>query len=234
MAPETRTVSLVASTVECDGIATFSFTRPDGYRFAAGQYQNLTLETREGPQTKSFSHCDAPGDEHSRVLTRLTGSAFKDALLALRPGDAVQTSGPFGRLTVPEGARKAAFLVGGVGLSPAASIVRDAVLRRSGLECLVFNGNNDETCVPLREDFAGYAAEPTVGVVDVIWKPSESWKGESGVITADVVRRHCDPNDGWHWFVSGPPAMVTPMRAVLQELGVSATAASFEEFGGYR
>jgi ferredoxin-NADP reductase len=228
-----NTVKLIASHVECDGISTFAFSRPAGYTFTAGQYQTLTLETREGVQTKSFSHCDAPGDDHSLVLTRLTGSAFKDALRALRPGDAVTTHGPFGHLTVGD-AHKAAFLVGGVGLSPAASIVRDAALRHTGLECLVFNGNNDETCMPLRTDLASYAEQPNIRVVEVLWKPGDTWKGERGLITADLVRRHCDPADGWHWFVSGPPGMVAAMRAVLEELAVPASAASFEEFAGYR
>lgn len=227
------TVTLIASHVECDGIATFSFTRPPGYAFVAGQYQTLTLQTREGAQTKSFSHCDAPGDDHSLVLTRLTGSAFKDALSAVCPGDTVTTAGPFGRLTVGT-ARRAAFLVGGVGLSPAASIVRDATLRHTGLECLVFSGNNDEACMPLHEDLASYATHPDVRVVDVLWKPGDAWTGERGLITADLVRRHCDPADGWHWFVSGPPGMVAAMRTVLDDLAVPAADASFEEFGGYR
>lgn len=227
-------VTLVASHVECDGIATFSFTRPPAYHFVAGQYQTVTLETREGVQTKSFSHCDAPEDEHSVVLTRLTGSAFKDALLALRPGDAVATHGPFGRLTVGGTTRKAAFLVGGVGLAPAASIVRDASLRHTGLECLVFDGNNDMTCMPLHAHLESYASDPRIRVVEVLWKPDYSWTGERGLITPEVVRRHCDPLDGWHWFVSGPPAMVAAMRAVLDALAVPAESASFEEFDGYR
>jgi ferredoxin-NADP reductase len=228
-------VTLAGSREECDGVATFSFTRPPGYRFEPGQYLQLTLETREGAQTKPFTDCSAPGDEHSAVLTRLTGSAFKDALRALRPGEAVSMAGPFGVLTVPEGARKAAFLVGGVGVTPAASIVRDSVLRRSGLECLILYGNGDVSCIPLHDDFVSYAAsDPLVRCVDVLSKPGEGWKGERGYITADVVRRHCDPLDGWHWFVSGPPSMVAAMRGVLEALAVPATAASFEDFTGYR
>jgi glycine betaine catabolism B len=235
MAPATTIVELVASHEECDGTWTFLFTRPPAYAFIAGQYFRLTLETREGTQTKSFTHCDAPGDEHARLLTRATGSPFKDALLALEPGDTVSVAGPFGRLTVPAGVRRAAFLVGGVGVTPAASIIRDAVDRGSDLEFLVFYGNTDEGCIPLHEEFAAYSArDPRVRVVDVLWKPGDDWTGERGLITAGIVRRHCDPLDGWHWFASGPPAMTDAMRAVVTELGVPATSVSFEEFEGYR
>ena len=234
MASASSIVKLADARTECDGVSVFDFTRPPGYRFAPGQYQMLTLQTREGSQTKPFTHCDAPDDEHARVLTRLTGSAFKDALVALKPGDEVSMTGPHGRLIVPDGVRKAGFLVGGVGITPASSIVRDAARRQTGLQCLVIYGNKDESCIPLREEFASYEKEPGISVVDVLAEPAPSWAGERGFITADLVRRHCDPLDEWHWFLSGPPTMVGAMRAVLTELGVPEAATSFEEFTGYQ
>jgi len=182
-----QAVKLVESRVECAGTGMFAFTRPEGYRFAPGQFQSLTLVTREGQQTKSFSHCDAPGEPASLVLTRLTGSAFKDALLALRPGDEVKVAGPFGRLTLPEGTARAGFLVGGVGVTPAASIVGDSVLRKTGLDCLVVYGNRDQSCIPLRERFATYEASGgPVRVVDVLSRPLPGWGGEAGYIFARV------------------------------------------------
>ena len=234
MPPATTIVTLVGSRDECDGMRVFTFTRPEGYRFEPGQYRTITLQTREGAVTKAFTHCDAPGDASSMVLTRMSGSAFKDALGALEPGAKVETAGPFGRLTVPAGARKAAFLVGGVGVTPAASIVRDSVLRATGLECLMFYGNRDASCIPLRADFDEYEAAAPVHRVDVLSTPDDSWTGERGYIDAALVRRHCDPLDGWHWFVSGPPLMTEAMRAVLQALAVPASAASYEQFTGYR
>jgi ferredoxin-NADP reductase len=233
MPPARTIVKLAGSRDECDGMRVFTFTRPEGYRFEPGQFRTITLQTREGTVTKSFTHCDAPDDATTMVLTRMTGSAFKDALGALKPGAEVETAGPFGRLTVPAGARKVAFLVGGVGVTPAASIVRDSVLRATGLECLLFYGNRVASCIPLRSDFDTYEASAPVRRVDVLSEPDASWTGEHGYIDAALVRRHCDPLDGWHWFVSGPPAMVEAMRAVLETLEVPTTAASFETFVGY-
>lgn len=232
---ESRTVTLESSTSPCEGTRMFRFSRPEGYSFAAGQSLALTLPTREGEQTKSFSHCDAPGDDRTEVLTRMTGSAFKDALAALRPGDAVSMRGPSGRLTVPAGVDRAAFLVGGVGITPMRSIVRDSILRGTGLRALVFDANIDDTCIPLREEFDSWEREhPSVRFVHVLERPSAAWTGERGFITSETVQRHCDPLDGWHWFVSGPPAMVDAMHRVLDALGVDAAHASFESFAGYR
>jgi ferredoxin-NADP reductase len=229
-----RTVAFAEKEPVCHGTASFSFDRPKGYRFAAGQYFTLTLATEDGEQTKSFSHCDSPGDERSQLTTRLTGSAFKNALEALTPGDPVTVAGPFGSLTVPEGVAKAAFLVGGVGITPARSIVRDSVQRRTGLTALVFDGNLDEGCIPFNEEFTRYEDEvPSVRFVHVLERPGQAWTGERGFITAEMVLRHCDPLDGWHWFVAGPPAMTRAMDVVIAALQLPADRVSREPFSGY-
>ena len=228
-------VELTGSSSPCSSTGTFRFSRPPGYTFTPGQYLTLTLDTREGPQTKPFSHCDAPGDPESLILTRMTGSAFKDALAALHPGDRVTMSGPFGKLTLPEGVDRAAFLVGGVGITPMRSIVRDSVQRATGLTALVFDGNLDESCIPLREEFDRWQREqPGIGFVHVLERPGEQWAGERGYVSPEIVLRHCDPADGWHWFVSGPPAMVDAMARVLVAVGVDAVRTHVESFAGYR
>jgi len=84
-----------------ESTGTFRLTRPTGYTFRAGQFFTLTLNTREGVQTKHFSHANAPQDPGIELTTRLTGSAFKEALQALHPGEEVTISGPGGGLCFP-------------------------------------------------------------------------------------------------------------------------------------
>jgi ferredoxin-NADP reductase len=223
-----------ASVTVAPATAMFQFGKPAGYSFRPGQYFSLTLDTREGSQTKPFSHCNAPGDPHIELTTRLTGSAFKDALLALRHGDEVTIAGPRGRLTVSETASRVAFLVGGVGITPARSIIRDAVQRGTGLEVLCFDGNLDQTGIPFKDEFDGYeASHPEIRFVHVLMEPLPGWDGERGFITAEVVRRHCDPLDRWHWISAGPPAMATAMQKVFADLSLPDDRVSMELFTGY-
>jgi NAD(P)H-flavin reductase len=70
-------------------------------------------------------------------------------------------------------------------------------------------------------------------VVDVLAEPKAGWDGETGFITADIVRRHIDGIEGWHWVVTGPPAMIAAMQGVLDELQVPADRVSTESFAGY-
>jgi ferredoxin-NADP reductase len=216
------------------GTGTFRFSKPAGYDFAPGQFMSLTLNTRDGEQTKPFTHDESPADPYLEITTRLTGSAFKDALLALEPGYVVRVAGPRGRMTLPDGVRKVAFLVGGVGVTPARSIIRDALARGTGLRTALFYGNQDEASIPFRVEFDGYAAaHPEILVVHVLAVPGATWAGERGFITADTVRRHIDPLDGWHWVVTGPPAMISAMARVLTDLAVPEDRVSTESFAGY-
>jgi ferredoxin-NADP reductase len=124
--------------------------------------------------------------------------------------------------------------VGGVGVTPARSIIRDAMQRGTGLTVALFYGHLDEGSIPFGEEFDGYAAaHPEVCVVHVLMEPGPAWTGERGFITADIVRRHVDPLDGWHWVVTGPPGMITAMEKVVAELGIPADRVSTESFAGY-
>jgi ferredoxin-NADP reductase len=234
MNTDTHTVPFQAHMSCAASTGTFRFGKPAGYSFEPGQYFSLTLDTREGEQTKHFSHCDAPGDPYVELTTRLSGSAFKDALLDLRMDDLVRIAGPRGRLTLPDGTMRVGFLVGGVGITPAHSIIRDAVSRATGLDVLTFFGNPDQSCIPFKAEFDEIeATHPGIRFVHVLQLPPEGWDGERGFISAELVRRHCDPLDGRYWISAGPPAMTDAMTRVFAELGVPQERVAMERFAGY-
>ena len=214
-----------------DEIATVRFERPAGYSFEAGQWFTLALETSEGPMRQTFSHSNAPSDDWLELTTRLTGSSFKRALEALSPGDIAHITGPGGRLALPSGAERVAFLVGGVGITPVRSVLRDA--RSCGRvfdDALLVFGNRDASCIPFAAEFESMS-DMGVRVVDVLEQPSGTWEGERGFITADLVKRHLPHGTAPLFFVTGPPVMVAAMERVLDELGVPAQQRLIERFG---
>jgi ferredoxin-NADP reductase len=232
--PPTYEVEFISGERPAPGTGTFRFGKPAGYTFTPGQFLSLSLATRDGEQTKHFTHDEAPADPYVEITTRLSGSPFKDALEALVPGDRVRFAGPRGRMTLPADTRKVAFLVGGVGVTPAHSIIRDAVVRGTGLTVALFYGNQDQDGIPFGHEFDSYAAEhPEITVVHVLATPEPGWAGERGFITAEIVRRHIDPLDGWRWVVTGPPAMIEAMKRVLSDLRVPDERVSTESFAGY-
>lgn len=224
-------VVLLGTNLCGDDVLTLRFSRPEGYSFAPGQWFRLTLPTVAGDVTETFSHCSAPSDPDIEMTTRLSGSDFKNALAALEPGARVSITGAGGRLAIPARAERMCFIVGGVGITPVRSMLRDAATTgRHFQDALLLYGNRVERCMPFAEELEGMSSLG-VRVVHCIERPSETWNGERGFITADVVRRHVDPDDGRPFLVAGPPVMVSAIEIVLDELAVPNERRIVEHFG---
>ncbi|HUU23793.1 MAG TPA: FAD-dependent oxidoreductase, partial [Phycisphaerae bacterium] len=228
-------VALLGSETCGDLVGAFRFGRPEDYRFKAGQHLILTLRTSEGPQRKVFTIASAPDDDYLEVCTRLSGSAFKRALLGLDPGASVEISAASGRLALAPDDATTAFLVGGVGVTPARSMIRDSMAEGRTERIALFFGDRSPKCMWYAKEFASIAERTSrLTYVPVVEHPDPSWTGETGFITADTVRRHVVSPERLRWIISGPPVMVDAMRRVAAELDIPAAHLQVEIFGGYR
>lgn len=214
-----------------DDVLMLRFSRPDGYEFAPGQWFTLTIPTAEGKQTKTFSHCSAPADQYLEMTTRLSGSSFKKALAALCPGDKAVLMGPGGHLALSPDSERVCFLVGGVGITPVRSILRDAAHNgRTFADALLVYGNRNADCVPFAHEFERMA-DHGVRLAVVYEHPPQGWLGPSGFITAETVDSLLSTRDDVPFFVAGPPVMVSAMERVLDELEVPDDLRRIERFG---
>lgn len=225
-----NTVALLEKDV-CDDLLTARFERPADYEFAAGQWFRLTLDTPAGPETRTLSHASAPADPYLDMATRVSPSGFKQALLALEPGQTAQLSGPGGRLRLGAHEERLAFLVGGVGITPVRGLLRDAVQRGVTFDdAVLLYGNRSVSCVAYLDEMLAMA-EHGVRTVLVYETPEPDWPGEVGFITEDVVRRAIDDVDERRFIVAGPPVMVTVMQTLLESMGIGPERTTIEAFG---
>lgn len=228
---ETIRVTVIGAEACSNRVAQFRFSRPATHEFKPGQWLRVTLPTTDGEQTKTFSYSSAPLDPWIEMATRLSDSAFKQALQQLVPGDEVAIAGPGGVFGVADDARKVAFLAGGVGITPVRSILRDAAQRgREFDDAAVFYGNRDATCVLYRDELGSFESHG-VRVVDVLEQPDPAWRGERGFVSASLIERNLDAIAGYTFVVAGPPPMVAAMVRVLDELDVAEKARVVESFG---
>jgi ferredoxin-NADP reductase len=107
---------------KCGDAMTFSFDKPQGFEFEAGQYIELSLinppHTDPDGDIRSFSLASAPADEHLQIVTRIRETALKRSLQLLPIQTEVESDGPFGSFTLHANRSKPAiFLAGGLGLS---------------------------------------------------------------------------------------------------------------------
>jgi ferredoxin-NADP reductase len=208
------------------------FSRPPEFQFAAGQWIVLALTAGETRLAETFTICSAPSDDFLEITTRLSGSPYKNALAGLVLGDRAALTGPGGHLAIPADATRVAFLVGGVGITPVHSMLRQAAAQgRVFDDALLFYGNRDQSCVPFEAEFAAMA-DSGVRTVLCFERASDSWKGDRGFISAQMVRRYLPPTQTSRPFiVAGPPIMVEAMERVLDELGVPESDRLVEHFG---
>ena len=59
------------------------------------------------------------------------------------------------------------------------------------------------------------------------------WKGETGLIDAEMLARHLASLQGPIYYLAGPPAMVAGVRQMLVSSGVDEDDIRSEDFAGY-
>jgi ferredoxin-NADP reductase len=239
MAPVTFTGTLLEKVPRAVDTASFRFSRPPDYTFEAGQFFTVTIPSPDGPLDHTFSHADSPTEDHIELTTRLTGSAFKNALDALPLGAEVTFQGPAGRFVFRYEEPKIAFLTGGVGITPVRSMLRyladsGGAGRVAGQELVLFYGCMTESGIVYREELDELARTvPGLRLVYVLTSPKRRWKGHRGFITADIVREELSDPAAWIYYIVGPPPMVTAMQKMMEQLGIPESRTLTEGFAGY-
>ena len=111
-----------------EGTIAFHFEKPSDFVVTPGKFISVSLidppETDAEGDTRSFSIASAPYEQDLMIATRMRDTAFKRILRKLKTGELIRIRGPFGSLTLHDDAtRPAAFLAGGIGITPFRSIV---------------------------------------------------------------------------------------------------------------
>ena len=220
----------------------FHLERPSDFIFEAGQTIDITIEnpaaTDEKGNSRTFSISSAPHENYLEVATRMRDSAFKNTLREMPEESALSMEGPFGSFTLHENeTRPAVFLVGGIGITPFRSMIRDAQHRNLSHQMYLFYSNRRpedasylDELMTLKESCKTLSVIPTMTETD---KSSEMWDGEEGYVTYDMISKYVKEGTAPIFYMAGPQGMVLAMEKLLIEAGISKDDIKFEEFPGY-
>ena len=234
--------TLFRKEVVAEGTLRFWFTRPEGFEYTAGQSIDLTLvnppETDAEGNTRAYSLVSIPSEGELSITTRLRDTAFKRVLEKLEPGATFEIEGPFGSFFLHENtARAAVFLMGGIGVTPAYSIIRDATAQGLPHKIYLFYSNRRpedtaflEELQSLAEAHSNFIFVPTMTQMD---QSTEVWEGERGYISEELIKKYATNAQNPIYYLAGPAEMVVAMRDVLNGMGVSNDDIRTEEFTGY-
>jgi ferredoxin-NADP reductase len=225
----------------CNGTTAFYFERPHNFDFRAGQFINLTVldgvEADLAGSTRSLTIASGPHEPDVMVAMRNRDTAFKKALQGLPLGSPVLFQGPFGNFTLHrDTARPAAFLAGGIGITPFRSMLWQATITRSPLRIVLFYANRRPEEAAFLEELRAYEEiNPNFKLVATMTHTEErcAWQGEKGHFTEQILKKWLPDLKAPIFYLAGPAAAVTSMRLTLDAAGVLDTDIRTEEFPGY-
>lgn len=225
------------------GTVQLIFDKPAGFTFKAGQYGGFTLinptEKDAGGITRRFSLLSTPHDNHLAITTRFLStnkhSAFKRMLIQLPIGSALKFAGPTGNFVLHDNVNVPAVLIaGGIGITPFYSMIKDKISHSSLLPIYLFYGNQSfEDAAYLKELTQIEKTNPHFTLIPTLVEPPTAWSGETGFITAQMIKKYIQDLSRSIYYVCGSPAMVTTLQEILAEMGINEDRIQIEDFPGY-
>lgn len=204
-----------------------------GMRFRSGQYAWLTLgETpftlQQHPFSFSSSDQDAPG--RIEFTAKETGDFTRD-LVQVDVGTPAFLEGPYGVFVVPDDAPGGVFIMGGIGVTPAISMLRSLRDRADQRPWLLIYGNSTLQETAFRRELQSLQQDLDLRVVHVLSDPPADWQGETGYIDRELLQRHLvDPFPTFSIFICGPEPMMDSAETALLELGIPLEQMRAERF----
>ncbi len=160
-------------------------------------------------------------------------------LFSLRPGDKVTVSGPYGSFFPQQSDAEMVYIGGGAGMAPMRSHIFYLLKQVASPRKISFWYGARSLCEMFyREDFDQLQEEHDnfewhVALSDP--QPEDNWQGYTGfihqILYDHYLKDHPAPEE-CEYYICGPPIMLSCVKKMLQELGVSDENIFYDDFGG--
>ena len=237
-----RQVILRKKTEVAEGTMAFFFEKPEGFRFRAGQFAELTLsnppETDAEGNVRTFSIASSPNEEYLTFATRMRDTAFKRVLKKMPLGAEVTLDGPMGSFTLhADSSRPAVFIAGGIGITPFRSIILQADTSQLPHHLLLIYSNRRPEDSAFLEELSGIEKEnpryKMIATMTEMEKSAREWNGRVARIDNPFLARAIEGLRDPICYVAGPPTLVSAVAKTLSVLGLGKDSIRTEEFEGY-
>jgi len=146
----------------------------------------------------------------------------------------VTVEAPFGGFTFEAESERIGLLSGGVGITPLRSICKYCTDMKLNTKVTLLYGNRTEADIVFRQDLEQMQRQNNnLRIVLTLAEPETSWKGYTGNIDAEMIKKEIPEYRETVFYVCGPPAMVQAMLDLLKTLDVPSEKVKKENFAGY-
>ena len=216
-------------------VTSFRFPRPAALEYKAGQFFFITLKADGRELKKHFSFSSSPTEKaHIEFTKKLSDSDFSTALKALKPGDWARIDAPYGKFTFEGEHEKIGLLAGGIGITPFKSICQYCTDMHLDTKVTLLYGNRTENDIAFRKELETlHQQNRNLKVVLILNEADSNWKGATGLITADMIKKEIPDYKETTFYTCGPPKMVEIMEKLVTQMGLPEVQLKREYFTGY-
>ncbi len=234
------TLTLKKRETVADGTELFAFEKPADFSFEAGQYVAFLLPKLIAPDNRagvrSLSISSAPYEEELYFTVRKSESGFKQTLFSLKPGDTALATKAIGHFTLSHAADDLPiiFLVGGIGITPVRSILKQAEHDGSDRSFTLLYSNRFEKDAAFHEEMKNLKLSHFRYVTTLSQEttPCAETNEERGYICEEMLRKYVpEVTNAWYYLV-GAPAFIEAMEKTLTEMGVAKDRQVCDPFTG--
>ncbi|MEO5969683.1 MAG: FAD-dependent oxidoreductase [Bdellovibrionia bacterium] len=230
------------------------FHRPADFDFKAGQHVTLQLEDEAGVFQRTYSIASPPSSRTQlEFCIQVEGDTRSATLLGqLKKGIWVKLSSARGDFLIPASPGKVlVFIAGGSGISPLRSMIYDLLASPTDLPQIhLLYGCREAEAMPFLEELDKFSRQDKM--INGIFHPlffAESFGSRTPVLSGTeasgkTIQVHpgrvtagfeFEPKQllskSNHFYLCGPPSMVTSIESLLVDRGISPSHIVFERYG---
>lgn len=222
--------------VHCTDVKSFRFLLKEDVLYRPGQYLVLTLPVEGKPVSKVFSISSSPTEKGFIQFTKkISSSPFSRELDVIKQGTICKVRFPSGDFIFEGQFQKVAFLIGGIGITPVRSMLRNAFDRKISSDIVLLYSASSEKYLIFRQELDLFqSAIPNIRVIYTLSECQEVRNCRKGYIDEDMVKSEIADYSDRVFYTCGPPAMVDAMKRLLErKLGLPEEKIVTEDFIGY-
>jgi glycine betaine catabolism B len=229
---ETKIIEIIPRTAD---VTSYRFPRPPELTYKPGQYFFITIKQGDRELTKHFSFSSSPTEkDHFEFTKKFTDHEYSMALKTAKVGDWARIDAPYGQFTFEGEYPKIAQLAGGIGITPFISMCKNATDKRLSSKITLFYGCRTENDIAFKQELEKMQEQnKNLKIVFMVNEASSHWKGATGVINAEMIKKELPDYKDNLFYVCGPPPMVKAMETLLESIGLPKTQLKLEYFTGY-
>lgn len=232
----TRAFRVARKQVESGVITSFYLEPVDGgalMAFVPGQYVTVLLTIDGQPLRRNYSLSDAPGQAHYRISVKREPRGVASNYLhdAVKEGDTLEVLAPSGEFQLTTATRPLVLLTGGVGITPAISMLDAAAASGRPVEFIHAALNSKVHAFRAHVDRMALQypnVRPFFVYNDAL---AEDHPHARGLVTKELLAARLPADRDVDLYFLGPKPFMQSVYRSATELGIPAGQIKFEFFG---